>query len=96
MNPIAWRLPADFLGETTLHVAVGDLVRTGDNSHPHYHVIAVTEDRAWIRDAQHGTDHIVPIDRCQRIEDADGGGAHAHRLRLRPNVRAALATEGLE
>ena len=67
MSALAWRSPADLLGEGTAHVAVGDLIRTAENLHPHYHVIAMTEDRAWIRDTQHGTDHIVPIDRCQRI-----------------------------
>jgi hypothetical protein len=66
-NARAWRSPADLLGQATLHVAAGALVQSGENFHPHYHVIAVTEDRAWIRDTQHGTDHIVPIDRCRRI-----------------------------
>jgi hypothetical protein len=46
---------------------VGDAVRTGENFHPHYQVIALTEDRAWIRDTQHGTDHVVPLDRCTRL-----------------------------
>ena len=67
MKSIAWRSPMDLTGEAMLHVAAGDVVRTSENSHPHFHVIAVTEDRAWIRDTQHGTDHIVPIDRCRLI-----------------------------
>lgn len=46
---------------------VGDIVRTGENLHPHFRVIAVSEDRAWVRDSQYGTDHIVPVDRCNRI-----------------------------
>ena len=62
-----WRTPPDLLGETTSHVAVGDLVRMGENFHPHYRIIALAENRAWIRDSQHGTDHIVPIERCCRI-----------------------------
>jgi hypothetical protein len=33
---------------------IGDLVRTGETFHPHDHVIAVTQDRAWIRDTQSG------------------------------------------
>ena len=66
-NARAWRSPIDLLSENTLHVAVGDLIRTGENLRPHYHVIAVTQDRAWVRDTQHGADHIVPIDRCRRI-----------------------------
>ena len=60
--------PADFLSEATPHVGVGDLVQTGGNLYPRYHVIAVAADRAWLRDVQYGEDHIVPIDRCQKIE----------------------------
>ena len=67
MKSNAWRSPTDLLSEPTTHVAVGDLVRTGENFHPHYHVVAVTDDRAWIRDTRHVTDHIVPVDRCRRI-----------------------------
>ena len=67
MKSNAWRSPTDLTGEATLHVAAGNLIQTGENSHPHFHVIAVTEDRAWIRDTQHGTDHIVPIGRCRVI-----------------------------
>lgn len=67
MSALAWRSPADLRGNTIPQVSAGDVVRTGENFHPHYHVIAVTEDRAWIRDTQHGTDHIIPIDRCRRI-----------------------------
>jgi hypothetical protein len=43
------------------------VVRTGANFHPHYQVIALAEDRAWIRDTQHGTDHVIPLGRCQRL-----------------------------
>ena len=44
------------------------MIRTGHNCHPLYRVIAVTADRAWIRDIQHGTDHVIPIDGCTRID----------------------------
>jgi len=67
VSALTWRSPNDLLGEATAFVAVGDVIRTGENFHPHYRVIALTEDRAWIRDTQHGTDHIVPLDRCNRI-----------------------------
>jgi hypothetical protein len=67
VSVLAWRSPTDPEGEATSQVAVGDMIRTGENFHPHYQVIAMTEDRAWIRDTQHGTDHVVPIDRCRRI-----------------------------
>ena len=69
MSGLAWRSLADERSEPALPVAVGDLIRTGENFHPHYQVIAVSEDRAWIRDTQHRTDHIVPVDRCKRIEN---------------------------
>ena len=66
MSALARRPRTDRLRETA-QVEVGDLVRTGGNFHPHYHVIALTEDRAWIRDTQHGIDHVVPLDRCTKI-----------------------------
>ena len=67
MSALAWHSPVDLLGEGTEFIAPGDVVRTGENFHPHYHVIALTAERAWIRDTQHGTDHVVPLDRCRRI-----------------------------
>jgi hypothetical protein len=67
VSALAWHSPTDLLGQTTRPVTVGDAVRTGENFHPHYQVIALTEDRAWIRDTQHGTDHVVPLDRCTRL-----------------------------
>ena len=75
MTSNAWRAPSNFRGEATPQITAGDLVRTGENFHPHYHVVAITEDRAWIRDTQYGSDHIVPLDRCRRI--------------LRPQIRNA-------
>lgn len=67
MSALAWRSPSGLLGASTTHVAVGDLVRTGENFHPHYRLIALSEDRAWIRDTQYGVDHVVPLDRCSKI-----------------------------
>jgi hypothetical protein len=67
VSVLRWKSPADLLGEGTPHVSVGDVIRTGENFHPHYQVIAMSEGRAWIRDTQHGTDHIVPVDQCRRI-----------------------------
>ena len=48
-------------------IAAGDLVRTGHNAYPRFRVIATSDDRAWVRDAQTGTDHVVPIARCRKI-----------------------------
>ena len=59
---------ADPSGEAHAHIEAGDIVRTSANSHPQYRVVAVAADRAWLRDIQHATDHIVPIDRCRKIE----------------------------
>jgi len=63
----AWRSLADVRSVPKLPLQVGDLVRTGPNFHPHFQVIAVTDDRAWVRELQHGTDHVVPIKRCRRF-----------------------------
>jgi len=67
VSVLAWRSRADLLDENIPAISVGDLVRTGENFHPHYHVIALSEDRAWVRDTQHGTDHVVPLDLCHRV-----------------------------
>jgi hypothetical protein len=63
----AWLPLTALSGGSNMQIAVGDLVRTGQNIHPHYQVIAVNEDRAWIRDTQYGSDHVVPVDRCHQI-----------------------------
>jgi hypothetical protein len=66
MKPLAWR-SVDQRSELRSSVSPGELVRTGDNFHPHYRIIALSDGRAWIRDTQHGTDNVVPLDRCTRI-----------------------------
>jgi len=48
-------------------IDVGNLVRTGEHLYPQYRVIAVSEDRAWVRDVLYGTDQIVPVARCSRV-----------------------------
>ena len=67
MTALLWRSPADLRGELAPSVGAGDVIRTGENSHPHYQVIALSEDRVWVRDLQHGTDHVIPIERCRKI-----------------------------
>jgi hypothetical protein len=69
VSGLAWHSPADLLGDLALAISVGKFVRAGESAHPHYHVIAMTEDRAWIRDIQHGTDHVIPFDRSRAIKD---------------------------
>ena len=57
----------------------GDLVRTGPNLFPHFEVIAVHGDKAWVRNVQDGGDHLALLSRCRKIngqpapETEDGG-----------------------
>ena len=53
--------------ETCMPLSVGDIVRTGENRHPHYEIIAVRDGKAWIRNTQYGDDHVVPIAKIRRI-----------------------------
>jgi hypothetical protein len=71
VSGVAWRSLADVRSEPAPPAMVGDVVRTGENFYPHYRVIAVADDRAWVRDVQCGTDHVVAINRCVRIDPSD-------------------------
>jgi hypothetical protein len=48
-------------------IRVGDLVRSGPNLHPHFEVVAVHGDKAWVRNVQNGTDHLAILSRCRKI-----------------------------
>jgi hypothetical protein len=48
-------------------IRVGDLVRTGPNLFPHFEVLAVHGDKAWVRNISTGSDHLALISRCRRI-----------------------------
>ena len=48
-------------------IAVGDLVRTGPKLFPHFEVVAVHGEKAWVRNVQNGTDHLALICRCRKI-----------------------------
>ena len=61
-------------------VRVGDVVRTGDHAYPCYRVIAMSDGRAWVRDIQDGTDYVVSLARCRRIQR--GAPEHPCRKRL--------------
>ena len=54
-------------------IRVGDLVRTGPNLFPHYEVIAVHGDKAWVRNVQTGLDGLTSVNRCRRINGAPAG-----------------------
>jgi hypothetical protein len=48
----------------------GDLVRTGPNLFPHFSVIAVHGDKAWVRNVQNGADSLALISRCRKFDPA--------------------------
>ena len=49
-------------------ISAGDLVRSGPNLFPHFEVIAVSGDKAWVRDVQTGADHLAPLSRCRKLQ----------------------------
>jgi len=49
------------------HIQAGDLVRTGPNLFPHFEVVAVHGDKAWVRNVVNGADHLALLSRCRKI-----------------------------
>jgi hypothetical protein len=49
-------------------IHVGDVVRTGQNRFPHYAVIALYDDMAWVRDVQTGAYGLTSLALCHKIE----------------------------
>lgn len=45
----------------------GDLVRTSQNYFPHYRVIAVHQDKVWVRNIETGVDGLTALRRCRKI-----------------------------
>lgn len=45
----------------------GDIVHSGPNLFPHFEVIAVSSDKAWVRDVQTGADHLAFLSRCRKL-----------------------------
>ena len=45
----------------------GDVVRTGPNLFPHYEVVAVHGEKAWVRNVQDGADYLALLSRCRKI-----------------------------
>jgi len=66
MQP-AWRSPPDINNDPSPTIDVGNLVRKVENLYPHYHVLAASENRVWVRDIRDGTDQILPVARCSWI-----------------------------
>lgn len=48
----------------------GDLVRTGENYHPYYEVLAVHGDKAWVKNVQNGADSLALLSRCRKLTQA--------------------------
>jgi hypothetical protein len=46
----------------------GDVVRMGNNYHPHYSVIAIHGEKAWVRNLQSGEDCLAQVSRCRRLD----------------------------
>jgi hypothetical protein len=55
-------------------IGVGDLVRTGPNLYPHFEVLAVHGDKAWVRNVQNGSDHLAFLSRCRKINGQPAEG----------------------
>jgi len=51
-------------------IGPGDLVRSGPNLFPHYEVLAVHGEKAWVRNVQTGEHHLAMRTRCRRIAEA--------------------------
>lgn len=51
-------------------IQTGDLVRTGPNLFPHFTVMAVVGDKAWVRNTETGVDGITGTMRCRKINGA--------------------------
>ena len=48
-------------------ITAGDLVRTGPNLFPHFEVVAVHGEKAWVRTVLNGADHLALLSRCRKI-----------------------------
>lgn len=48
-------------------IQAGDMVRTGPNLFPHFTVVAVDGDKAWLRNIQTGMDALAALNRCRKI-----------------------------
>jgi hypothetical protein len=56
---------------------VGSVCVTGENSRPRFRVIALVDDRAWIRDVETGQDSVVASGHCHAVPDTTSGSADA-------------------
>ncbi len=49
-------------------IQCGDVVRTGPGPYPRYTVIAIHDDKVWLRNVQNGQDAVTGLDHCRRVE----------------------------
>lgn len=68
MRARAWGAAVDLRGRLVPPIEIGDLIRTSPNHYPRFRVIALSGGRVWIRDVQFGTDHVVAIYRCRKLD----------------------------
>ncbi len=48
-------------------IRAGDTVRTGLNHFPHFEVLAVNGEKAWVRDVVSGADSLALLSRCRKL-----------------------------
>ena len=48
-------------------IVAGDLVCTGPNACPQFEVIAVHQDKVWVRNTQTGADGLTTVNRCRKV-----------------------------
>jgi hypothetical protein len=48
-------------------IHAGDIVRTGQNFFPHFEVLAVHGEKAWVRNVQNGADSLALLSRCRKL-----------------------------
>lgn len=51
-------------------IHAGDMVRTGPNLFPHFTVVAISGDKAWVRNTETGVDGLTALNRCRKINGA--------------------------
>lgn len=56
-------------------IQVGDIVRTGRNLYPHYNVICVDGEKAWVRNVANGVDGITNVALCRKVDGPPANGA---------------------
>jgi len=49
-------------------IEAGDVVRTGPNARPQFQVLAIRDDRVWVRNIDTFADGIVDVNRCRLVE----------------------------